>query len=590
MSQDPYAPYLRQADELFAAGDLVKAGQIWQAILKREPGHALARTRLLEVKRRLEAPATPPVVAAPVPPPAPPVVADAAPAMAVEPVPPPPAVAVPAPVPAPPPGVEPERLVIEGCTLYDMGQLEDALKKWEMVLALDPDHRLAREYANGARRDLGLPPLGGPAAPAPLEPEAGPAAEEDLDKLLHEAVQLYDIGLVEDAVSKWERALALDPGRADVRAYLNQARAELARRTPAPAPTQAAAPAVQSTGPDPSLLDLKLRQAEHLLTLQRPEEAAFTFQQALALDPGNARARQGLERCRRPEPTAAPVRPAAAALELDAQGRIPMAVAEPSDITLIVEAPAVTPPASLVKAAAPRTGLSLSLPTLAEGPLAHLPWLREPRVLAMLGGGLVVLLLGGGVIHRYRKDQALKEAVQSARAAALAPVSREAQAVDLAESPADIRQEAEQALDQGDALRAYLRAGTLLRRNPGDAAAADLLERSKAALPGGAVGASLAEYQKHLQAGDLDAAAKVMDALLRAAPDDVDLRQRAARLQLALCEAHASQGKWDEAALDLQRGRALYPDDRAWQARLVLLKQVKALPKNQRGDWIGLLG
>ena len=55
MTPDPYAPHLRQADELFAHGETVKAGQIWQAILKQHPAHAEARAGLLAVKQRLAA-------------------------------------------------------------------------------------------------------------------------------------------------------------------------------------------------------------------------------------------------------------------------------------------------------------------------------------------------------------------------------------------------------------------------------------------------------------------------------------------------------------------------------------------------------
>lgn len=606
MSQDPYAPYLRQAEALFAQGELVKAGQIWQAILKQVPQHAEARGRLLQVKQRLLAQqaqpgpeaAPEPAQAPPVPPPPPPVAAppERAQEPASFPAPEPTSVPAPAPPPAPSPApvaapagsgeADPYRLLNEGCTLFDMGQVEDALRKWEQVLALEPGHRLARDYANGARRDLGLPPLAAP-ADAPVDGAGTPPDEEDIDKLLREAVQLYDIGLVEEAIAKWERVLATEPGRQDVRAYLNQARAELGQR---PAPPAHGAPAAPShsanpAGPDPGQLELKLRQADHLLSLQRHEEAAFTFQQALALDPGNARALDGLERCRPGAPAARAAAPAPPPLPLDAQGRI--AMAEPSDQTLIVTPQPVAPPASLVKASAPRQGLSV--PEQVQSLAERLPWLREPRILALVGGGIVVLLLGGGLINRFRKDQALKEAVQAARAAALAPLAQQAQAPDLAESAAGIREEAQAALD-ADPLRAYLRAATLVQRDPSDAAAARLLEKAKAALPGGAVGASQAEYLKHLQDGDLDAAARVMDALLRAAPDDPDLRARAGRLELALCTAHAAQGKWDDATLDLQRGRALFPDDKGWQARLKLLDQVRAMPKAQRGDWIALLG
>lgn len=620
MTPDPYAPYLRQADVLFAQGEIVKAGQIWQAILKQQPTHAEARERLVAVRQHLldlreaqaaaAAPPTPPA-----PPPAEPEAAVEPEPVASEPPPPatpvPPAIAVPSPAPevslqsvapevvaaapeafAAPPQVrtgslDPERLLAEGCTLYDMGQLEDALRKWEAVLTLDPAHALARGYANGARRELGLAPLQAPVAEAAVAVEAHDD-DEDVDKLLREAVQLYDMGLVEEAISKWERVLAREPHRQEIAGYLRQARLEAGQQTSTPA---AAATPAPSTGSDQEALDLKLRQAEHLLTLQRHEEAAFTFQQALGLAPGNARALQGLERCRRPggRPGAADatpnLSPAAQVLSLDAQGRIAMA----DDETLIIPEPqGVEPPAALLKAApAPREGLSL--PERLRQATEHLPWLREPKVLVGIGGGLLALVVGFGVIHSYRKDQALKEEVRAARAAAVAPLAQQALAPDLTETPEAIRQEAETALGT-DPLRAYLRAETLVSRNGSDAAGAQLLEKARAGLAGGVTGASPAEFQKHLQNGDLEAALKVMDALLRAQPSDADLRARAGRLHLALCAAHASQAKWDEAHEDLVRGRALFPNDRIWQARLKLLDRVKTLPKAQQAAWIPLLG
>jgi tetratricopeptide (TPR) repeat protein len=394
------------------------------------------------------------------------------------------------------------------------------------------------------------------------------------------------MGLVEEAISKWERVLVQEPHRQEVEGYLRQARIEVGQQTATP--PAATAPAAVS---DQEALDLKLRQAEHLLTLQRHEEAAFTFQQALGLAPGNARALQGLERCRKPGGRAGAAdanpspSPTAQVVSLDAQGRIAMADEE----TMIIAEPlGVEPPAALLKAApAPREGLSV--PERLRQATEHLPWLREPKVLVGIGGGLLALMVGLGVIHTYRKDQALKEEVRAARAAAVAPLAQQAQAPDLAESPEAIRQEAETALGT-DPLRAYLRAETLVSRNGSDAAGAQLLERARAGLAGGVTGASPAEFQKHLQNGDLEAALKVMDALLRAQPGDADLRARAGRLHLALCAAHASQAKWDEAHEDLVRGRALFPGDKTWQARLKLLDRVKTLPKAQQAAWIPLLG
>jgi tetratricopeptide (TPR) repeat protein len=596
MTPDPYAPYLRQADDLFAQGDITKAGQIWQAIIKRDPSHSEARTGLLAVKKRLLAlreaeaamvPPLSPATSAPEQPGYEPIPQAQEPALVDPRSTPPEPIQIRDAAGAIGDALDPDRLLAEGCTLYDMGQLGDALRKWEQVLALDPNHALARSYASSARRELGLPPLQAAATPAlakvdPLQ------AEEDIDKLLREAVQLYDMGLIEEAIPKWERVLILEPQRQEVEGYLRQARIELGD-TAAPQGTMAVQ--ANATASERESLDLKLRQAEHLLALQRPEEAAFTFQQALRLDPGNALALQGLERCRKPSGHSVPMAdprsvPAQApVLTLDAKGRIAMAVEEtPASF----EPQGVEPPAALLKAS-PAHREGPSLPERLHKAAEHMPWLKEPKVLALAGGGLLVLIVGLSVLHGYRKDQALKDDVRAAHAAAVAPIAQQTQAPDLTESPAAIREEAEASLGT-DPLRAFLRAEILVGRNPSDAAGAQLLEKARAGLVGGATGASLPEFQKHLQNGNLEAAAKVIDALLRAQPNDAGLRARDARLQLTLCFDHANQGKWEEAREDLLRGRALFPGDKTWQARLKLLGHVKAMPKNQQATWIALLG
>ncbi len=599
MTSDPYSTYLSQADALFNQGEMVKAGQIWQAILKQQPAHAEARQRLLDLRQHLLA-LREREAATPLPPPPATVAASAAPLPDPEPEPAPGPEPTPEPAPEPGPSshstpMDPDRLLAEGCTLYDMGQLEDALRKWDMVLAQDPNHALARGYVNGVRRELGRSPLEAAAAPAPIQLHDH-HADEDFDKLLREAVQLYDMGLTEEAITKWDRALVLEPSRSDIEGYLRQARAELGETVapvPTPSPAQPPSPsAAPANAPAPSgaeALDLKLRQAEHLLTMQRHEEAAFTFQQALGIDPGNSLALQGLMRCRKPSstpsgsPAPEPRSPLTSAM--DTQGRIAMAMEESPYGS---GAQAVQIPETVAKQSPPvREGLSL--PDQLRRATNHMPWLQNPKVIMGFVGGLVVLILGLGGLHGYRKDQALKEEVRAARQAAVAPLAEQTTAPDLAESPASLRQEAE-ATQVTDPLRAYLRAEALVARLPGDPAAAQLLEKSRAGLPGGVTGASLPEYQKHVQDGDLEAAAKVMDTLLRAAPSDANLRARAARLQLALCSAHAAQAKWDSAEEDLLRGRALFPTDKTWQVRLKLLEKVKVLPKEQRPAWITLLG
>ncbi len=551
MTPDTYESYLLQAEALFAEGEVVKAGQIWQAILKQQPTHTVARERLMAVRTRLlaiqETESRGPAPEPELPPESP----DR----------------------GSPSSQDVERLLADGCTLYDMGQLEDALLKWEELLCLNPNHVLARSYADGARRELGS--LLAPAAatkPATTASQA-PPTEEDTDKLQREAVQLYDLGLVEEAISKWEQILALEPHRQEIQAYLHQAQAEVGQVT-------LLVPATH----DRESLDLKLRQAEHLLILQRHEEAAFTFQQALGLAPGNVRALQGLARCQKSNPGEG----SPSAQQEDPGPPKGIHLLAHQDSTLVGEGRGVEPPALLLKAT-PALREGLYLPEGLRETADRLPWLKDPRRMAAIGGAVLALAACLALVHNYRKDQALKDEVRAARAAAAVPLAQEALAVDLVETPAAIRQEAETALVT-DPLRAYLRAQALLARDPADASAGILLEKARAGLPGGVSGASLGEFEKHLQSGNLEGAAKVIEALLRAQPEDAVLRLRACRVQLALCSIHAAQAKWEAAQEDLLRGRALQPGDKSWQIRLQLLERVKALPRTQQAAWIPLLG
>ena len=262
-------------------------------------------------------------------------------------------------------------------------------------------------------------------------------------------------------------------------------------------------------------------------------------------------------------------------------------MADVEDFPVPPESQGIEPPAALLKATpAPRAGLSL--PDRFREATERWPWLKNSRILAIAGGSLLAVIIGFAVVHSYRRDQDLKDQVRTDKAAALASVAQQAQSPDLTETAEAIRQEAEVSLAT-DTLRAYFRAETLLSLVPGDPAGNQLLEKARLGLAGGVTGASLPEFQKHLQNGDLEAAFKVIDALLRAQPGNADFRARAGRLQLTLCFNHAGQAKWDEAREDLLRGRALFPGDKTWQARLKLLEHVKTLPKTEQAFWIPLL-
>ena len=613
MAPDPYARYLQQAEELFAGGEIVRAGQIWQAVLKAVPDHAGARAGLGRVKEALDAKAElermaaslalpepgPATVSIPLPPPPAPEPEPAVSFGALELPVAPAQVPAPASVPAPTQAMDEdtqEKLLREGCTLYDMGQVEDALKKWDQLLAAVPNHAMALEYARGARAEVGEAPVhaSAPAAPEPTTREVPVYGEDEeaADKLLREGCLLYDMGLPEEAVGKWEQAVKLAPHRADIQGFLDNARKDLATQA-IPAidlPTTAVAMPAGS-----SAADEKVRQGEHLLNLQRFEEAAFTFQQALDLDPNHAGAQDGLARSRArqsapkasPSASTGPVR--VEATPRPEPMRIEMDRAEPEPEPAAPAA--VQPPTALTKPApAPRQGLQIKAPEALD--ISKIPdWAKDPKIWAAAAGAILLTVVGVIWYQGHARDSQLQADVAAAHQAAVAKAARDAQVPDLSENDGTILSEGQQALSQGDAVRAYLRAQTLLKQNPSNGAAAQLLDKARASLPlNTLVGATAEEYQKHIQEGDLDLAGKVMDTLLRTNPDDPGLRAQAARLYLRLAEDHASQDRWSDAQVDLQRGRALSPEDSAWGARMALLPKIQGMPKGDRALWIAMLG
>lgn len=646
--RDPYAAYLRKAADLFEAGDIVQAGQIWQAILKKVPGHDEARAGLYKVKLYFDARATqdgladqarallPAVAPAPADPAltqllergcalydagrteeaiaaweavlardsanalakgyltaarralgreeasgAHPAVSDARPAPA-GPSPEPPA---PVPAPAPGPAEAVERLVRDGCTLFDMGQAADALRKWEEALTLDPGHALAQGYAADARRELGLggaepPAAAPPAALLPTAPAALPQDEsERCAQLVREGAQLYDMGMAQEAVHKWEQALILRPDHPEAGGYLAMARRDAERLATAPPPTAprtSPAPAAPSRAASP--VDETLERAERLLQQGRFEASAFLFQQVVDQNPHHFRALQGLHQAQNLK----------AAQDAHHAAPAPGLALEP--VPPASEAPALPPEPLQAPAVQPRKGVEL--PALLRQMVREIPApLRRPPVLAGIAGGILILNVGVWLVNRHRREAALEASVASFRVAALETVARSVQIPALEETPEDLRREAAAALEE-DPLRAYYRARELARLQPADPGAAELLARAQTALglPEGAPAVAAADAQRLMEAGELDGAWKVIHTLLRQQPDDPGLKAKLGRLCLVFAEVHAAKERWEEAQDALKMGRALFPGDKAWQARLRFLDHLRAMGPVDRRTWVQALG
>ena len=596
-ADDRFEAHLKHAAELFAAGDLTKAGQIWQAILKKDPANRAAMAGLYQLRQHLDQ-------------------------LAAE--------------------VDCEQLLREGCTLFDMGEVRDALAKWERILAAQPRHKLATAYVNDARRELGLPPLPAPGAEAqgapaeppraaqppgpssfqapapealqhpapqalqasapseirPPDPARAPAAGDGgpplaepsgawADQLVLEGSQLYDLGMADEAVAKWERALELVPDHTQAPAYLEMARQDLARERARPSAPQ---PAPPQAAPDSGI-----HRAEQLLEQQHLEEAAQAFQRLLAQFPHDARVNRGYHRARallnaRDEPPLAAwsSRPA---LDLPAA-----APEEPNRRQPVLQAPVGQPLA--VTASRPPQRDGFRLPGRFPGG-AWLGWLhkritlprrlREPRNLAIALGSLLVVILGLSLYGVHRQEVALREAVAAAERSALRPVSRMVEIPSLVETADAIRQEGEGALADAPLL-AYYRAQACLELDPYNAPAQKLADLAKARLAGLAPAGAPADFDKTLASGDLEAArGSILDQLAKA-PDDLELKDRARRVELALAPIYAAKDRIPEARAALLLGRAMFPHDPTWQVRLRLLEAIQAMAAPERTPWFHLLG
>jgi len=213
----------------------------------------------------------------------------------------------------------------------------------------------------------------------------------------------------------------------------------------------------------------------------------------------------------------------------------------------------------------------------------------NPLTLMGVFFGILILWVAMYFLGQFRSNSRLRSDVQSIRAECLAAVARGTEVPSLAEDAVEIRREAERCLSE-DPFRAYCRAQELLRLNPLDASAAQLLDRAAKALPVlDPPKGDLRQVDKLLQEGEVEGAERLLYALLRQNPDQAELRVRYQSVALALVQAKALKEHWDDARELLLRGRALAPLDRAWQGRLRLLEALRAMGRSEREAWIPML-
>jgi len=535
------AEHLREASDLFDSGEVVRAGQIWSAILKRDPSNNDAKSGLLKVRDVLlmgagkDASTRKPIVETPS-------ASDQTRSAVISEI---PSMAGSQPLTPPVAGEDIERHLREGCSLYDAGERREALKAWEKVLAIDPEHSQALSYVRGVRKELGLTmsdsarqtpdtssadePLQTPISPR--QPQSSESLEE-VGLLIKRGVQLYETGMFEDALSAWESALALDPDNNLAKGYLMMVQKDLETRPTAALQSPPDEPVQGSFEPEP------VKVVEEAVQPQTSIESA-------------------------PKPAKDQPSP------LSAQ---PFAAQIPSTIIKETEMK--------------RKGLRLNK----KNPKISLPsWLTNP-IFSRIAVVTVLLLIAGTVwIRSVKKDSLLRATQAAIRDEAIKSV-KPAHVVNLILAPVELKSQAILALHDNP-LRAYLLAQEIIDRDPLDTTAARLLDQAKQAMialpPPRTSGR---DFNRLMAAGNLEDAEALLEARLRQTPDDMRARENLARVNLLIARTLIKQGRWDRVRPRLLMGAALFPKDPTWQARLKLLDNLQSIPKDEQRHWIELLG
>lgn len=120
-----------------------------------------------------------------------------------------------------------EALLRRGLRHYGAGEVDEALRCWREVLAVDPGHPEARDFLAAA-----VPAAGRPAGP---DPDPGPSAEaapaaDPMAALVADAQRLFEDDELEASLDLFEAIARRDPVRLDVQGWIEHVRSRLVKR------------------------------------------------------------------------------------------------------------------------------------------------------------------------------------------------------------------------------------------------------------------------------------------------------------------------------------------------------------------------
>jgi len=562
------AEHLQHASLLFGAGEVVKAGQIWQAILKIHPSSEEARAGLRKVRDVLSNASTDK------PKPETPLMEPEAATSGQGPA---------------------ELLIKQGRAHYDQGSLHEALEAWEKALEMDHGSNLALSYARGVRKELGLPipeAMGAAKNPhsnnQPSEPESRSVGEigarpqitkdqgaapngaagskrqpEEIASQIEKGSQLYKMGKIVEAIAAWETALSMDPSSALTKGYLAMAWEDLDnKRQPSPTgvPPKKREPLSGSMPPE---YGRQGRASE-----PKDESAAETYNSGADAQAGGGRSAPDQDNPPEPDaPTQAKNPPGAVSASREvAPAKMP---------AMIIETHVQT-----------RQG-----PALPQH-LHRVPLLfRLLTPTAIKAASLLAFLLVGAAAWALwaKRDAQLKARQTAIVEEAIKMANKSIKGVSLSQSADELKSEAKSAMSS-DPLRAYLLVQELISRDPNDTSSAKMLEHAKQSMAAAAKVRADGDLNLLLSDGALDDAEILLKSTLMQNHDNMRARENLARVCLMQARHLVANGQWGKARAKLMMGAALFPRDPSWQARIKFLETIHASPKEDHARWAELLG
>jgi tetratricopeptide (TPR) repeat protein len=116
-----------------------------------------------------------------------------------------------------------EKHYIQGIDYYAEGEFKNALKEWEEVLRIDPQHEGAKEYIKKANDKI----ASANSRRGKSEPAVRGSGEEKIEVYYKQGINYYLAGEFKEAIKQWEEVLRMEPSHKGAREYMAKAKERL---------------------------------------------------------------------------------------------------------------------------------------------------------------------------------------------------------------------------------------------------------------------------------------------------------------------------------------------------------------------------